>query len=488
MKGSKGITLIALVITIIVMLILVAVTITMAVNGGLFTYAGRAKGETKNAINAEQELANLPANMTTDELIAKYTSGGGAGGVTWILTDDADDSGTITVGDVYTIAGTNESFYVIKTPEETDTTVKLLAAKCVDTREEVDGVANANYNKQSDVLYTVAFDEGEWDFFTETYVRADGTFCTNEYANATIKGLVDSYFRSLGLEGGGLMSYNEATSLQTGHTDILYGDPEIWSYWLGSPREDLEDSVWTVYGGLSGYGGSSGLYASGAGGNNGYGLRPVIEISISSISLAQHTTGQGGATLTWTHTDANSNNTFDVGEVVTASDGKSVSESFYVIESPANGIVKLLTVKCVNTSTWTQGDDYNTVAFDAGIWDTNQEKFYKPGTTTPVTNVYANASIKGLVKYYVTNKLKLNENQGRLMLKTEAEALQTGHTDELYGTTTKWNFWLGSPREDDADYAWSVSGAHSCFYVYLAGGAYTCGLRPVIEIATSSIS
>ena len=39
MKGQKGITLVALVITIIVMLILVAVTITVALDSGLFTTA-----------------------------------------------------------------------------------------------------------------------------------------------------------------------------------------------------------------------------------------------------------------------------------------------------------------------------------------------------------------------------------------------------------------------------------------------------------------
>ena len=57
-RQNKGITLIALVITIIVMLILVAVTINMAVNGGLFEYAGKAVSETQNAIDKEQELAN----------------------------------------------------------------------------------------------------------------------------------------------------------------------------------------------------------------------------------------------------------------------------------------------------------------------------------------------------------------------------------------------------------------------------------------------
>ena len=55
---NKGITLIALVITIIVMLILVGVTISMAVNGGLFEYAGRAATKTNKAMQEEQDLAN----------------------------------------------------------------------------------------------------------------------------------------------------------------------------------------------------------------------------------------------------------------------------------------------------------------------------------------------------------------------------------------------------------------------------------------------
>ena len=49
MKGQKGITLVALVITIIVMLILAGVTISIAVNGGLFTQANNAATGTNNA-------------------------------------------------------------------------------------------------------------------------------------------------------------------------------------------------------------------------------------------------------------------------------------------------------------------------------------------------------------------------------------------------------------------------------------------------------
>ena len=55
-RKDKGITLIALVITIIVMLILVGVTITAAVNGGLFNYAKKAHDNTIEARDAEQEL------------------------------------------------------------------------------------------------------------------------------------------------------------------------------------------------------------------------------------------------------------------------------------------------------------------------------------------------------------------------------------------------------------------------------------------------
>ena len=71
-SDSRGITLIALVITIIVMLILAAVSITMAVNGGLFGYAQNASTETQKERDLELELGNLEDNLTYDDLIDKY--------------------------------------------------------------------------------------------------------------------------------------------------------------------------------------------------------------------------------------------------------------------------------------------------------------------------------------------------------------------------------------------------------------------------------
>ena len=58
MKGQKGITLVALVITIIVMLILVGVSITFAINGGLFDKARTGAHDTNEAAQAERNLSD----------------------------------------------------------------------------------------------------------------------------------------------------------------------------------------------------------------------------------------------------------------------------------------------------------------------------------------------------------------------------------------------------------------------------------------------
>ena len=59
MKNQKGITLIALIITIIVMLILVAVTINVALNGGLFTKAHDSALKTEKQSVYEQTVAAM---------------------------------------------------------------------------------------------------------------------------------------------------------------------------------------------------------------------------------------------------------------------------------------------------------------------------------------------------------------------------------------------------------------------------------------------
>ena len=99
---KSGITLIALVITIIVMLILVAVTISMAVNGGLFGYAGNAARDTKTEIDRELELANIKSGLNTDQLIARFTSDGGETNKPAYSTSLLDANGVLTENAIFT--------------------------------------------------------------------------------------------------------------------------------------------------------------------------------------------------------------------------------------------------------------------------------------------------------------------------------------------------------------------------------------------------
>ena len=62
LRAEKGITLVALIITIIVMLILVGVTINLAVNGGLFEQAREGTERTKERIISEEITASLHLN------------------------------------------------------------------------------------------------------------------------------------------------------------------------------------------------------------------------------------------------------------------------------------------------------------------------------------------------------------------------------------------------------------------------------------------
>lgn len=72
-KGSKGITLIALVITIVVLIILAGVAIALSVgNNGIFTKAKEAKNKYSNSETIEQEQLNeLYSKIESDEIFSE---------------------------------------------------------------------------------------------------------------------------------------------------------------------------------------------------------------------------------------------------------------------------------------------------------------------------------------------------------------------------------------------------------------------------------
>jgi len=118
MKKQNGITLIALVITIIVMLILVGVSVTVALNGGLFTIAKDAANETKIKRDEELKLSEGKVQINGEwyDSINEYVNGAGenSGGSTsevtfWLYNGNTGEYDTFTApsdatwGDIWDI-------------------------------------------------------------------------------------------------------------------------------------------------------------------------------------------------------------------------------------------------------------------------------------------------------------------------------------------------------------------------------------------------
>ena len=76
-RKQKGITLIALIITIIVMLILVGVSVSIALNNGLFKATQNAATDTKEAVTQENKLATgqITIDGKTFSSIESYVAG-----------------------------------------------------------------------------------------------------------------------------------------------------------------------------------------------------------------------------------------------------------------------------------------------------------------------------------------------------------------------------------------------------------------------------
>lgn len=72
-KGNKGITLVALIITIIVLLILAGVSITFALQGNILNNAQKAVNEYDNASTNEANIINF-INQTIDNKIQELNS------------------------------------------------------------------------------------------------------------------------------------------------------------------------------------------------------------------------------------------------------------------------------------------------------------------------------------------------------------------------------------------------------------------------------
>ena len=73
-KSEKGITLVALVITIVILIILATVSISFAVNGGLFDKAEKGADMYKDSAEDEAQTLNV-VDKSFSNLMFKYTNG-----------------------------------------------------------------------------------------------------------------------------------------------------------------------------------------------------------------------------------------------------------------------------------------------------------------------------------------------------------------------------------------------------------------------------
>ena len=311
-KKEKGITLVALIITIIVLLILAMVSISLVMNSGIITksktsvdkYSEEEIGEQLKLAYSEYQMSQYTGTpMTTQDIQAKlreiYGNDTTASlengkltatikGTTYeydIATGKTQAGGNSTptsfaayaVGDVVILGG--EDFYVIEASDASATTVKLLAKYNVKTES-----GEGQYTQTTDAN-KLRFDDN-----------------SNDYETSEIKVHVDAYKTALeGRMGEGktiqearLMTGTATGSWNDSHTVWTYtsGTDEVGAlidankteivyetgYWLGSPKEGDSNQEWIVEKGAANRIDNISVTSS-----HTWGLRPVIVVLKSNI-------------------------------------------------------------------------------------------------------------------------------------------------------------------------------------------------------------
>ena len=275
-KNQKGITLVALVSTIIILLILSGVAIGFAVNGnGVFDKAKQATEEYNNKAIEEQTSLNTLFGM-----VEKYTNGGGN------TTPPAPTYTAYTIGDTVTVNG--ESFYVLENSDTSQAEVTLLAKYNLNQAGTAQA-PNAEYDEDtacvfSSTNYWVTAYAAYTDWSTKKLdinivrgeVAGDAIYKAKQYAK-TITG--DNTNNT-----GRLLTYEEADALKTSYSDMIWGKANrqgegssyyYLDFWLSSAAE-YDGCVWYVDGSEKEF-----LYRN-FGGHQG--VRPVITVSKSLIS------------------------------------------------------------------------------------------------------------------------------------------------------------------------------------------------------------
>ena len=253
----------------------VGITDTNSGLGKVEWYYGTTNNPTTKAGTTSVTAMNTSATGPRTAQTKTYTVTGLSSGTTYyfkaIVYDVAGNQVSSTVvpkhqiGDEVTFGG--EPFYVIA---DKGTTYELLAKY----------VLNSAATKQKNagtycVFSTSNYWSGETLPTSSPYLNLNTYLAVrNDTGSAVYK--ANNYAKSLGAIGGRLLTYEEANSLKDSYRDIIfvtYGKSK--SYWLGSAGN--ANVVWFVNGNIGD------LRDSYFSNSNGFGVRPVIEISKSAI-------------------------------------------------------------------------------------------------------------------------------------------------------------------------------------------------------------
>ena len=337
LKERKGITLIALVITIIVLLILAGVSIAMLTGqNGILTQANNAKTSTANksaeekvklavmAARSQSEDASLDLEKLTTEVTTNYGGqvDGGAFPATVtidgksftvdsdgnVTSKDSETAGKITiiegdgksVGNIIEVTSTKETkekFYVLSYDESTQKAKALAKYNLMvgaiynssGTKTGDVDTSAANYGLQDETMKgwvsgqeskgTVAFSRSEYWMGDNSYKPQGSLSYPWVYNNkSNLYQYVESYKTLLGntdkVSEVSLASYEDINALWSNKSNYTWLYSK--SFWLGSAYSSSSNIVWFVS-----TAGNCDYYTYGI--STRCGVRPVITVDMSKI-------------------------------------------------------------------------------------------------------------------------------------------------------------------------------------------------------------
>ena len=447
-KTQKGITLIALIITIVVLLILAAVTINAIQGDGILQYAKNAADEYTAKADEEQETINTLLGQIEGSLSEKEK-------ITWTKTSE----GVLAIGSTVKTS-TNEEFYVIG-GDTVGTSI---------TNKTQNVILLAKYNLKADgSAQDLTGASNPCAFCTETAWNG-ASVADNDDLNtkATIKEDTSSavykamkYGESLGVTTGRLMLESEAQELESANSHILYGS----DYWLGSASGSRyvsslqDDGDWD----------SREYFDEGR-----FGVRPVVEISISAIE---------GIVIEEMSSLAIGDEVAINGEYFYAIGGDTVGTR---ITSSTEKVILLAkyNLKADGSAQDITGASNNCAFCTETAWNGASVKYDDDLNTKATIKKDTTSAVYKAIKYGES----LGVTTGRLMLYSEAIKLENSNSNILYGINENLSYWLGSASDSDQVYYVAAGNIEDQRYNFNIDGVFLMGVRPVIEISISDIS